>query len=66
MGGVDKDGNDASNKVTYMMLQSMARLVLHDPRSLSGYIRTPRRSSGRPPSKPQKSAAASPPLKTTT
>ncbi|MDR1328156.1 MAG: hypothetical protein LBK23_00960 [Oscillospiraceae bacterium] len=31
MGGVDKDGNDASNKVTYMMLQSMARLVLHDP-----------------------------------
>ncbi len=31
MGGVDKDGNDASNKVTYMMLQCMARLVLHDP-----------------------------------
>lgn len=31
MGGVDKDGNDASNKVTYMMLQSTARLVLHDP-----------------------------------
>ena len=31
LGGVDKDGNDASNKVTYMMLQSMGRLVLHDP-----------------------------------
>ena len=31
LGGVDKDGNDASNKVTFMMLQSMGRLVLHDP-----------------------------------
>ena len=31
MGGVDKDGNDASNCVTYMMLQSVSRLVLHDP-----------------------------------
>ena len=31
MGGVDRDGNDASNRVTYMMLQSTARLVLHDP-----------------------------------
>ncbi|MDR0838067.1 MAG: hypothetical protein LBN99_00330 [Oscillospiraceae bacterium] len=31
LGGVDKDGNDASNGVTYMMLQCMSRLVLHDP-----------------------------------
>ena len=31
MGGVDKDGNDASNAVTYMMLQTVGRLVLHDP-----------------------------------
>jgi formate C-acetyltransferase len=31
MGGVDKDGNDASNDVTYMMLQTAGRLVLHDP-----------------------------------
>ena len=31
MGGVDKDGNDATNGVTYMMLQSAGRLVLHDP-----------------------------------
>jgi pyruvate formate-lyase/glycerol dehydratase family glycyl radical enzyme len=31
MGGVDKNGNDATNEVTYMMLQSAARLVLHDP-----------------------------------
>ena len=31
MGGVDKDGNDASNPVTYMMLQTVGRLLLHDP-----------------------------------
>ena len=31
LGGVNKDGNDASNAVTRMMLQSAARLVLHDP-----------------------------------
>ena len=31
LGGVDEYGNDASNDVTYMMLQSAARLVLHDP-----------------------------------
>ena len=31
MGGVDKDGNDASNAVTFMMLQASGRLVLHDP-----------------------------------
>jgi formate C-acetyltransferase len=31
LGGVDKDGRDASNKVTYMMLQSVGRLFLHDP-----------------------------------
>ena len=31
LGGVDADGNDATNPVTYMMLQSSARLVLHDP-----------------------------------
>lgn len=31
LGGVDKDGNDASNAVTYMMLQTSGRLVLHSP-----------------------------------
>ena len=31
LGGVTKDGKDATNAVTYMMLQSAARLVLHDP-----------------------------------
>ncbi|MBR6207267.1 MAG: hypothetical protein IKQ73_08900 [Oscillospiraceae bacterium] len=31
MGGVDKDGNDATNGVTYLMLQSAGRLLLHDP-----------------------------------
>ena len=31
MGGVDEYGNDATNDVTYMMLQSAARLLLHDP-----------------------------------
>ncbi len=31
MGGVDKEGNDATNPVTYMMLQSAGRLLLHTP-----------------------------------
>lgn len=31
LGGTDKDGNDATNEVTYMMLQSAGRLVLHSP-----------------------------------
>jgi len=31
LGGVDRDGNDATNPVTYMMLQASGRLVLHDP-----------------------------------
>lgn len=31
LGGVKKDGTDATNAVTYMMLQSACRLVLHDP-----------------------------------
>ena len=31
LGGVDRDGEDATNAVTYMMLQSAGRLVLHDP-----------------------------------
>jgi formate C-acetyltransferase len=31
LGGVTKDGRDATNAVTYMMLQSAGRLVLHDP-----------------------------------
>ena len=30
-GGVDKDGNDASNCVTYMLLQASGRLALHSP-----------------------------------
>jgi formate C-acetyltransferase len=31
LGGVDKNGNDAANVVTYMMLRCMSLLVLHDP-----------------------------------
>ena len=31
LGGVKKDGSDATNAVTYMMLQTVGRLVLHDP-----------------------------------
>ncbi len=31
LGGVTKDGKDATNTVTYMMLQSAGRLMLHDP-----------------------------------
>ena len=31
LGGVGKDGKDATNPVTYMMLQSSGRLVLHSP-----------------------------------
>jgi formate C-acetyltransferase len=31
LGGVDKDGNDASNHVTFMMLAAASRLLLHTP-----------------------------------
>ncbi|HTY63127.1 MAG TPA: pyruvate formate lyase family protein [Acidobacteriota bacterium] len=31
IGGVTKEGKDATNAVSYMMLQSAGRLVLHDP-----------------------------------
>jgi formate C-acetyltransferase len=31
LGGVTRDGRDATNPVTYMMLQSAGRLLLHDP-----------------------------------
>lgn len=31
LGGTDSAGNDATNAVTYMMLQSAGRLILHDP-----------------------------------
>ena len=31
LGGVKEDGSDATNRVTYMMLQSAGRLALHDP-----------------------------------
>jgi len=31
IGGVNEKGEDATNPVTYMMLQSSGRLVLHDP-----------------------------------
>jgi len=31
MGGVDRDGVDASNPVTYMMLQTAGRMLLHSP-----------------------------------
>ena len=43
LGGVDRDGNDATNPVTYMMLQSSGRLVLHDPpQALRVHPGTPR------------------------
>jgi len=42
MGGTDAEGNDASNKVTFMMLQAVSRLVLHDPpQSLRIHKNTP-------------------------
>ena len=31
LGGVDKDGNDASNPLSYMLLEASARLKLHTP-----------------------------------
>ncbi|MCI8594822.1 MAG: hypothetical protein HFF09_06160 [Oscillospiraceae bacterium] len=31
LGGVDKDGNDATNVCTYMCLEAAGRLLLHDP-----------------------------------
>ncbi len=31
LGGVDRDGNDATNEVSFMMLQAAGRLVLHSP-----------------------------------
>jgi len=31
LGGIKKDGTDASNAVSYMMLQAAGRLALHDP-----------------------------------
>ena len=31
LGGVKKDGSDAANPVTFMMLESAARLILHSP-----------------------------------
>jgi pyruvate formate-lyase/glycerol dehydratase family glycyl radical enzyme len=31
LGGVDREGNDATNEVSYLMLQAMARLHLHEP-----------------------------------
>jgi formate C-acetyltransferase len=31
LGGVDRDGNDATNEASYMMLEASARLLLHDP-----------------------------------
>ena len=31
LGGVKADGSDATNDVTYMMLQASSRLLLHDP-----------------------------------
>jgi pyruvate formate-lyase/glycerol dehydratase family glycyl radical enzyme len=31
IGGVDKEGRDASNKVTFLLLGATARLLLHDP-----------------------------------
>ena len=31
IGGVDRDGNDATNELSYMVLESISRLKLHDP-----------------------------------
>ncbi len=31
LGGVDKDGNDATNAVTYMCLEAMGRMKMHSP-----------------------------------
>ncbi len=31
IGGVDRDGSDATNPLSYMVLESIARLKLHDP-----------------------------------
>ncbi len=31
LGGVDRDGNDATNDVSFLMLQAMGRLHLHEP-----------------------------------
>jgi formate C-acetyltransferase len=42
LGGVKKDGTDATNPVTYMMLQTSGRLLLHDPpQSLRIHKETP-------------------------
>ncbi len=44
IGGVAPDGSDATNAVSYMMLQSAGRLVLHDPpQSLRIHKGTPRK-----------------------
>jgi formate C-acetyltransferase len=43
IGGVNRDGEDATNAVSFMMLQSAGRLVLHDPpQSLRIHKGTPR------------------------
>jgi pyruvate formate-lyase/glycerol dehydratase family glycyl radical enzyme len=43
IGGVTKEGEDATNAVSFMMLQSAGRLVLHDPpQSLRIHKGTPR------------------------
>ena len=31
IGGIDKDGNDATNVITYMLLESMGRMSMHSP-----------------------------------
>jgi pyruvate formate-lyase/glycerol dehydratase family glycyl radical enzyme len=44
IGGVTKEGEDATNPVSYMMLQSAGRLLLHDPpQSLRIHKGTPRK-----------------------
>ncbi|MGI6217269.1 MAG: glycyl radical protein [Coriobacteriales bacterium] len=44
LGGVDSRGEDATNEVTYMILEANARLVLHDPPlSLRIHKNTPER-----------------------
>ena len=42
LGGVKADGSDATNEITYMMLQASGRLLLHDPpQALRIHQRTP-------------------------
>ena len=47
LGGVKPDGTDATNEVTFMMLQTMGRLLLHDPPQVLRIHKVPRRNFGK-------------------